>query len=131
MKSSKIELITFLNHWFIEEKLKTFSNLEFYILSQELQLVVVSLKNNKAVGLDSISNDMLKCGFSQLKNCFMKFFTNGSYPSNHNFHQFIKVEPGVTLIFIGEISILPCAAKLFNTILTNHLDEFFFKDNAR
>ena len=72
-----------------EEKLKTFSNLDFHIISQELHSVVASLKNNKDVGLDRIWNEMLQCG----------------------------------------ISILSCDAKLFNTILTKHLDNFL-KVNA-
>ena len=37
---------------------------------------VMSLKNNNAAGFDSVSNEMLKCGFNQLHNCLIKVFKN-------------------------------------------------------
>ena len=119
-----------------EEKLKTFSNLDFQISPQELQAAVVCLKNNKAVGLDSISNEMLKCGFSHLKNCLLKLFnsilTNGSYPSQWKKAYLSPIHKGGTSDNPNNyrgISILSCAAKLFNVILTKRLDNFL-QDNS-
>ena len=119
-----------------EEKLKTFSNLDFHITPQELRSAVDSLKNNKAVGFDSISNEMLKSGFLQLKGCLLKLFntilTNGSYPSNWKKAYISPIHKSGTLDNPNNyrgISILSCTAKLFNTILTNRLD-VFLKDNA-
>ena len=99
-------------------------------------MAVDSLKNNKAVGFDSISNEMLKCGFSQLKGCLLKIFnsilTNGSYPSSWKKAYISPIHKSGTLDNPNNyrgISILSCAAKLFNTILTNRMDTFL-KDNA-
>ena len=36
----------------------------------------MSLKSNKAVGFDSVSNEMLKYGFNQLQNCLSKVFNS-------------------------------------------------------
>ena len=53
-----------------EEKLKPLSNLEFQISSLELHSAIAFLKNNKAMGLDSIFNEMLKCDFFTLEKLF-------------------------------------------------------------
>ena len=116
--------------------MKTFSNLDFQISPQELQAAIVCLKNNKAVGLDSISNEMLKCGFSHLKNCLLKLFnsilTNGSYPSQWKKAYLSPIHKGGTSDNPNNyrgISILSCASKLFNVILTKRLDNFL-QDNS-
>ena len=79
---------------------------------------------------------MLKCGFPHLKNCLLRLFnsilTHGSYPSNWKKAYLSPVHKGGTLDNPNNyrgISILSCAAKLFNTILTKRLDDFL-KDNA-
>ena len=97
---------------------------------------MVSLKNNKAVGLDSLSNEMLKCGYPHLKNYFQRLFnsilTQESYPSKWKKAYLSPVHKGATLNNLNNyrgISIVSCAAKLFNTILTKRLD-VFLKDNA-
>ena len=86
--------------------------------SKELHSATASLKNNNAVGLDSLSKEMLKCGLSLLKNCLLKLFnsilTNGSYPTNWKKAYLLPNHKGGTLDnpnkYTG-ISILSCVAK--------------------
>ena len=79
---------------------------------------------------------MLKCGFSYLKNCLLKPFnstlTNGSYPSQWKEEYLSPIHKGGTSYNPNNyrgISILSCAAKRFNAILTKRLDNFL-QDNA-
>ena len=117
-----------------EEQLKTFSNLDFQISSKELHSAIAPLKNNKALGLDSISNEMLKCGFS--KNCLLKPFnsilTDRSYPTYWKKAYLSPIHKGGTLDNTNNyrgISVLSCVAKLFNTVLTKRLDDFLNNHN--
>ena len=41
---------------------------------QELRKILKKLKLGKSPGLDRISNEMIKCSFEILKNCFVKLF---------------------------------------------------------
>lgn len=114
-----------------QEKRKEFSELDYQITSKELYSAVISLKNNKAVGFDAISNEMLKCGFNCVQNCLLKLFntvlTAGSYPTNWKQAYLTPVHKGGSLDNPNNyrgISILSCVAKLFNTILTKRLDNF-------
>ena len=105
-----------------EEQLKTFSNLYFSISSKELYSAI----NNKAVGLDSISNCLLKL--------FNSILTNGSYPTNWKKAYLSPIHKGGTLDnpnnYRGiHVSILSCVAKLLNTILTKRLDDFLNNHN--
>ena len=91
----------------------------------------MSLTSNKAVGFDSVSNEMLKCGFNQLQNCLITVFnnilSNGTYPMEWKNAYITPVHKGGSSddpnTFRG-ISVLLCTAKLFNTVLTKRLDTF-------
>ena len=50
----------------------TFSN--ELINPQELRKILKKFKQGKSPGLDRISNEMIKCSFEILKNCFVKLF---------------------------------------------------------
>ena len=111
--------------------MKEFCEIDFKITTKELYDAVFSLKNNKAVGIDAISNEMLKCSFNVLQQCFLKLFNNllskGTYPSCWKNAFITPIHKGGSLENPNNyrgISIISCAAKLFNTILTRRLDEF-------
>ena len=115
----------------ILEKNTTFSELDFSITESELTKAISSLKNKKSAGLDAITNEMLKAGQEALKPCLLKLFNNillsGQYPSSW------KVSYIKPLFKGGDandpnnyrgISVMPCMAKLFNSILNNRLQKF-------
>ena len=58
-----------------EEKIKEFNELDFKINTDELHAATTSLKNNKAVGFDAISNEMLKTGYGALQKSILKLST--------------------------------------------------------
>ena len=111
--------------------MKEFCEIDFKITTKELYDAVFSLKNNKAVGVDAISNEMLKCSFNVLQQCFLKLFNNllskGTYPSCWKNAFITPIHKGGSLENPNNyrgISIISCAAKLFNTILKRRLDKF-------
>ena len=55
-----------------KENVKEFNELDFKITPDELHAATVSLKNNKAVGFYSISNEMLKAGYGALRKSLLK-----------------------------------------------------------
>ena len=84
---------------------------------KELFDAALSLKSNKAVGFDSVSNEMLKCGFNQLQNCLIKVFnsilSNGTYPMEWKDAYITPVHKGGSLDDPKNyrwISILSCTA---------------------
>ena len=109
----------------------TFSELDFRISEKEIIAALKYLKNNKAVGLDLISNEMLR--YSQhammpvmlltfnsilMSKCYPKswcsgyiipIFKNGNFMLPENYR-------GIT--------IMSCFAKLFNTVINNRIDSF-------
>ena len=113
------------------EKLKEFNELDFKITPEELHVATVSLKNNKAVGFDSISNEMLKAGYGALQRCLLKLFNRilcyGDFPTAWKSAYITPLHKGGSPDDPNNyrgISILSCIAKLFNTILTKRLDNF-------
>ena len=50
------------------------NNLDQIIKIEEIYKTISKLKNNKAVGLDSVSNEMLKAAQSSLGSCLLKLF---------------------------------------------------------
>ena len=59
-----------------QETISEFCEIDFGINIKELFDVAMPLKSNKAVGFNSVSNEMLKCGFNQLQNCLIKVFSS-------------------------------------------------------
>ena len=51
-----------------QETISEFCQIDFRINIKELFDAAMSFKSNKAVSFDSVSNEMLKCGFHQLQN---------------------------------------------------------------
>lgn len=67
------------------EKQPVYTNLDNTIKLSEVCKSICKLKSNKAAGLDSICNEMLKCSQNALGPCYLKIFnaclSNGLYPN--------------------------------------------------
>ena len=120
----------------IEENLKnsntvTFNFLDNIIKDKEIQESISKLHNNKATGLDTIKDEMLKQGLTDFLPCLRKLFnlilSSGSYPS-------CWATGYITPIFkTGDssqpenyrgITITSNVGKLFNLVLNSRLDKF-------
>lgn len=101
------------------------------ISPEEINEASKYLKNNKAVGLDQISNEMIKCAIpfilSALKRLFNSILWNHYYPEDW------KKGAIVNLYKAGDVhdpnnyrglTINSCLGKLFNTILNNRFVKF-------
>lgn len=117
------------------EKVKCFNELDLPINISEISLAINKLKNNKAPGLDNITNNMLKCGHSFLINCLKKMFnsclSSGLYPT-------VWAEGYIKPLFKNGnsddpnnyrgLTITSCIGKLFNSILNSRLDKFLLNN---
>ena len=112
------------------------SSLNLPITAEEIYEASKFLKNNKAVGLDQISNEMIKCALpfihTALKRLFNSILWNSHYPREW------KVGIIVNLFKSGNsydpnnyrgLTINSCLGKLFNTILNNRLVKFLDSGN--
>jgi len=92
------------------------------------------LKNNKAIGFDIISNEMIKCGITILAQPLTKLLnkklSTGQYPSQwclgYICPAFKKGEKDDPANYRG-ITINSCLGKLFTKVLNNRLDKFLEK----
>ena len=113
------------------------SFLNLPIRTDEIHEASKYLKNNKAVGLDQISNEMIKCAIPfilpALKRLFNSILWNGYYPNDW------KKGAIVNLLKGGDrhdpnnyrgLTINSCLGKLFNTILNNRLVKFLESKNV-
>ena len=113
-----------------------FNELNYHISEKELLKCIKELKNNKAVGLDSICNEMIKYSQHAMLNCLLKVFnkilSSGSYPKEWCRGYIVPIFKGgdrsIPSNYRG-ITIMNCIAKLFNTVLNKRLDDFFDKRN--
>ena len=114
-----------------------FSELDYQISQNEIFKAVKSLKNNKAVGIDQISNEMIKAAMplmiNPLKNIFNAILCNKHYPEAW------KLGIIVNLFKSGDIydtdnyrglTINSCLAKVFNTIMNNRLISYLDKNRV-
>ena len=112
------------------------SSLNLPITAEEIYEASKFLKNNKAVGLDQISNEMIKCALpfihTALKRLFNSILWNSHYPKEW------KIGIIVNLFKSGDsydpnnyrgLTINSCLGKLFNTILNNRLVKFLDSGN--
>ena len=113
------------------EDVKCFNELNFRISEKELLNGIKKLKNNKAVGLDGISNEMIKYSQHAMHKCLLKVFNcilcDGFYPSCWGSGYIVPLFKGgdksLPVNYRG-ITVMSCLAKLFNTILNDRLDKF-------
>lgn len=108
-----------------------FSELDYAVSTEEILEASKSLKNGKAVGLDNISNEMIKCSLPFLLKVFRKIFNVSLY--KQYYPTCWKTGMIVNLFKSGDstntdnyrgLTINSCLGKLFNTILNNRLLRF-------
>ena len=109
----------------------TFSELDSRITDKEVLLAVRNLKNNKSAGLDKIKNEMLKNSQTYLLPCIVKLFSlilsAGIYPQNWKMGYIKPIYKGDDATDPGYyrgITVMPCLAKLFNSVLNNRLQNY-------
>ena len=96
------------------------------------------LKNKKAQGADSISNEMIKASFPFLKNAFLKLFNvvlkSNFYPSVWGLGHIVPIFKSGTIFDLSNyrsITISSCLGKLFSIILNNRLINFLDLNNLK
>ena len=120
------------------QKLKSepfFSDLDFSITCDEVLLAVKSLKKNKAVGIDCVSNEMIVSSTDTMLKVYQKLF-NAILNLTHYPHMW-KRGIVVNLYKAGDpfdtenyrgLTINSCLAKVFNTIINNRIDKFLHEN---
>ena len=118
------------------EKEKVYNELSFRIEISEISKAIKALKNHKAVGLDCLSNEMIKAGENSLINPILKLFncilSSGNYPeiwTTSYIKPIHKVGNPLNPSNFRGISIMNCIAKLFSIVLNNRLKNFIDKNN--
>ena len=70
---------------FLSSNVNIFNELNYRITNVEISCVINSLKSGKSPGVDSITNEMIRCGWTHLQEYFITFFnsilTSGTFPS--------------------------------------------------
>ena len=110
------------------ESSTTFSDLDYRITHRELVTVLRNLKNNKAIGFDSISNEMLKHSNDKLTSAILKLFNfvlqSSNYPAVWARGIISPIyksgDTSVCSNYRG-INVSSCLGKLFSTILNQRL----------
>jgi len=117
-------------------KHRSFNELDFSFTLQEIQTAIQKLKNNKAVGLDLISNEMLKClnedSLLCLKNMLNKIYTSNDYPQSWCRGYIVNIHKKGSHFDpqnYRNITITSSLGKLFNLILNNRLQNYLTKHN--
>ena len=113
------------------ERNKMFNELDFCIKEKEIQKSLMQVKTNKAVGLDGICNEMLKCANKAMVNLMAKIFNtillNGTYPKIWNRGYVSTIYKSKDIQDPNNyrcLTINSCFGKLFNRILNNRLDSY-------
>ena len=132
-----VDRVSELQH-FVEglENQPVYNNLDNVIKPCEIHKTISKLKNDKAVGLDSISNEMIKAAEGSLAPCFLKLFnaclSSGPYPSlwsNGYITPLHKSNDFSDPSNYRGITITSAIGKVFNKILNNRLDSFLADKN--
>ncbi|MEW8547927.1 MAG: reverse transcriptase family protein [Candidatus Thiodiazotropha sp.] len=119
------------------ESQPVFNYLDSVITIDEINNAVKKLKNNKATGLDTVSNEMLKAAQSYLGPCLLKLFnaclSSGQYPSQWSDGYIIPLHKSNDTSDPSNyrgISIMSAIGKLFSIVLNNRLDNFLVDNNV-
>ena len=113
-----------------------FTELDYTFKPDEIHKSIKQLKNNKSPGLDSITNEMLKCCndtmIQCLTNLFNKIYSTGNYPDQWcegyitNIH---KKGSHFAPENYRSITITSALGKLFNTCLNTRLQTYLEQHN--
>ena len=110
---------------------KIFNKLGYTITDKEVISAIKSLRNQKSVGLDLVSNEMLK--YSQhimlpiLVKAFNAILLSRKYPSRWCKGYIVPIFKGGSTLDPANyrgITVFSCLAKLFNTILAKRIEAF-------
>ena len=119
-----------------QESQPIFNHLDNVIKVEEIYNAISKLKNKKAIGLDSISNEMFKAAQSSLGSCLLKLFnaclSSGQYPAqwaDGYITPLHKSNDSSDPTNYRGISITSAIGKVFNTVLNNRLDSFLIERN--
>ena len=123
---SQEELITFVKENCDSAK----SSLDQPISRCKILGAISSLKNNKAISFDKVSNEMLKCSklinANQLTSLFNSILSSSIYPSSWNTSILTPLHKSGELSdpnnFRG-VAVSSCLGELFNKILNNRLEK--------
>ena len=127
-----------------------FSDLDFSISTNEINKAVRSLKNDKAVGIDQVNNEMIKASMSfiisPLKAIFNAILLYKHYPKEWKKGIIVNLFKSGNILNADNyrgLTINSCLGKVFNTVLNNRLNDYLekhqlisdkqigFKKNAR
>jgi exonuclease III len=118
------------------EKSNIFNELCYTITESEVSKAISRLKNGKAVGLDGISNEMIKASQHILLQCLTKvfntIFVSGKYPkcwAEGYLTPIFKANDSQNPYNYRGIAVNSCVGKLFNSILNARLDQFLENRN--
>ena len=120
----------------LEHDSSNFNEMDFKISEKELESAIKKLKNNKAGGLQLITNDMLKAGqnalLPSLRMLFNKILVYGKYPTNWIKGYISPIpksgDPNKPENYRG-IAVTGSLSKLINSIFNKRLDNFLEKQN--
>lgn len=115
---------------------KSFCELDFMVQEGEINEVIKGLKSNKAVGLDSVSNEMIKSSASQLtpylQQIFNKVLSLGIYPEQWGQGIITNIHKKGSCLEpqnYRSITITSAIGKLFNAILNKRLETYLQKNH--
>jgi hypothetical protein len=115
-----------------EEKCKIYEQTDNPVTEKEIINSIKNLKNNKAVGLDQISNEMIKYSQHILLPLLCKLFNTilvaGIYPKSWKEGYIVPIFKSNNALDPANyrgITILSCLGKLFNSILNSRLSTHF------
>ena len=116
---------------FLSSNVSIFNELNYRITNAEISCVINSLKSGKSPGIDSITNEMIRCGWPHLQEYFIMFFnsilTSGKFPSSWDVNTLSPLhKKGSTLLrdnYRG-IAVSSAIAKVFLSVLHNRLYKF-------
>ena len=120
----------------VMKNIPSFSELDFEISLKEVNEACKMLKNNKAVGIDQVSNEMVKSALPLIAGILKKIF-NAILCNKHYPHEW-KKGIIVNLFKSGSVNstdnyrgltINSCLAKVFNNVLNMRLTKYVEKNN--
>ena len=113
------------------EKHEIFNELDYAIKENEIVEVVKNLKNNKATGLDLITNEMIKSSFQAvrvpLRLLFNKILNSGEYPTNWSQGYIVSLFKAGSIHDPNNyrgITIGNSLGKVFSSIMNNRFKRF-------
>ena len=113
-----------------------FSELDFRFTNDEIRKALDKLKHGKAVGIDIVSNEMLKASGQFLTDIYCQLFNailqNSHYPKSWKTGMIVNLFKDGNACDSNNyrgLTINSCLGKVFNSVINNRLIEFLDKNN--